>query len=82
MFIRSWGAILHIKNLFSDAHLIDQLTNWIIDQIFEIELGSGNGLDWYEMRKNEVFRPKFAKMGPGKPIFGQKKFHFCSIFLP
>ena len=63
---------------FSDAYfnlvMIDQLANWIIDQIFEIELllGRGNGSDWHETRRNEVFRPKFVKMGPGKPIFGRK----------
>ena len=63
MFIRSWGAILHIKNLFSDAHLIGQLTNWIIDQIFEIELASVNGFDRHEMWRNEVFTSNFAKVG-------------------
>ena len=41
MFIRSWGAILSLRNLFSDAHLIGQLTNRIIDRILEIELGRG-----------------------------------------
>ena len=56
----------------SDAHLIGQLANWIIDQIFEIELGHGNCLDWHETWRNEVFRPKFAKMGSGEPIFGRK----------
>ena len=72
MFIRSWGAILPLETFFSDAHLIGQLANWIIDQIFEIELGFGNCSDWHETRRNEVFRPKFAKMGPGEPIFGRK----------
>ena len=47
--------------IFSDAHLIGQLANWVIEQIFEIELGRGNGLDWHKTRRNEVFRPQFKK---------------------
>ena len=61
-----------LRNFLSDAPLIGQLANWIIDQIFEIELGRGNCLDWHETWRNEVFRPKFAKMGSGEPIFGRK----------
>ena len=71
-FPRSQETTLPAGIFFSDAHLIVQLANWIIDQIFEIELGLGNCSDWHETRRNEVFRPKFAKMGPGEPIFGRK----------
>ena len=59
-FPRSLGAIASVGTFFSDACLIGQLANWIIDQIFETELGRGNGLDWYEVRKKEVFRSKFT----------------------
>ena len=38
----SQGAIVPLGTFFSDAYLIGQLANWIIDQIFEIELGRGN----------------------------------------
>ena len=63
---------------FFDAYIIDQLTYWIIDQIFEIELGRGNSLNRYNMQSSEVFRLKFAKMVSAKPIFGRK----ISIFVP
>ena len=29
-------------------------------------------MDWHETWRNEVFRPKFAKMGSGETIFGRK----------
>ena len=61
-----------LGNFFSDAHLIGQSANWMIDQIFGTELGFGSCSDWHETWKNGVFRPKFAKMGPGEPIFGRK----------
>ena len=72
MFPSSKGTTFTLGTFSSDAHLIGQLANWIIDQIFEIELGRGNDLDWHETRRNEVFRPKFAKMGSGESIFGRK----------
>ena len=68
LFPRSQGTNLPLRTFFSDAHLISQLANWVIDQIFEIELGHGIGLEWHETRRNEVFRPKFAKMSSGEPI--------------
>ena len=57
------GVILSLGSFFSDAHLVGQLANQIIDQIFETELKHENGLDGQEMRRNEIFRPKFAKIG-------------------
>ena len=83
MFIRSWEAIFPEETLFSSDHIIGQLTitNWLIDQIFEIELGRGKGLDRHEMGRNEVFRSKFATMGSGEPIFSRKKFHFFVSFF-
>ena len=68
----SQRAILPLGTFFSDAHPIGQLANWIIDQIFEIELGFGNCSDWHLPRRDEVFRPKFAKMGQGEPISARK----------
>ena len=59
--------------------LIVQLCNWIIDQIFEIQLGRRNGLYWHEVRRNEDFRPKITKMGSEEPIFVQK---FSTPFGP
>ena len=41
-----------LGNFFSDAHLIGQLANWMIDQIFETELGFGSCSDWHETWKN------------------------------
>ena len=55
MSIRSWGAISPFKTLFSDTDIIGQLINWIIDQIYEIELGCRNGFDWSKRRA--YFRP-------------------------
>ena len=61
-FPKSLGAMVPVEAFFSDAHLIEQLANWIIDQIFAIELGRGNGSDCHETRRNGPrrvdFRPK------------------------
>ena len=57
--------------------------NWIIDLIFEIELGCGNCFDWHETWRNEASMPKFAKneMGLGEPIFGRNLEQIDGTFL-
>ena len=44
------------RKILSDAHLIGQLANWTIDQIFDTELGFGNCSDcnWHETQKNRA----------------------------
>ena len=79
-FPRSQGVILSLRTFFSDAHLIGQLANWIIDQTFEIELGFGDCSDWHETRRNEVFRLIFAKMGSREPIFDRKRWNKNGVF--
>ena len=72
------GRIVPLGTFFSDAYLIDQLANKINEQIFEIELGHGNGSEWHKtLKRNQVFRPKFVKMGR----FSAKKWNKNGIFF-
>ena len=82
MFPRWQRPILPLETNFSDAYLIGQLANWVIDQIFEIVLGHRIVLNWLETRRNEVFRPKFyfEKRAQESRFSAENKLswaHFC-----